>query len=337
VIGLASVPVPPHVFSLSAQRLDYGRFEWEGRGLQVRELRSLPLAPDVFQQGLLGGPLNNTVTFGELVKNFVAGISVPVKAASLVLPDAWMRVAFTESEELPSNEDAREEVLRWKLKRLVPFRVDELRLAATPVMPLAGRSEPGRVMMAFAIESLLAQIESAFAGAGVTLGNISNASLSFLGSVRTAGTDRGVARGADFNRGLVALALVDEEGYTLVFARDGEPVLHRFKAVSSSLPGEARASMVGRDLRLTRNFIEQQLPGMELGGVLLAAPAAMEATWADWLAEGLGIPVELTQPRHLPLDSQPGGGGEDPLAGGGPFSSWAELAPLVGAASQEVG
>ncbi len=320
------MPVPPHVFSLSPQRLDYGRFERVGRQLEVRELRSLPLAPDVFQRGLLGGPLTDTVAFGELVKGFVSGISVSVKAASLVLPDAWVRVAFAECEELPRNEDAREEVLRWKLKRLVPFRVDELRLAATPVSPLVGQTDSHRVMMAFAIESLMSQLESAFAGAGVRLGQITSASLSFLGSVDE----------AEFHHGLIAMALVDEKGYTLVFARDGEPVLHRFKAISSSLPESARAEMVGRDLRLTRNFLQQQLPGTQLAGVLLAAPAALEGLWADWLGEGLESPVELMRPQHLPLAATSGESDEGLLPGSGLFSSWAELAPLVGAASLEV-
>ncbi len=320
------MPVPPHVFSLSSQRLDYGRFERVGKRLEMRELRSLPLAPDLFQQGILGGPLNDTVAFGKLVKDFVQGISVPVKGASMVLPDGWVRVAFAECEELPKKDSAREEVLRWKLKRLVPFRVDELRLAATSVQPLVDQAENHRVMMAFAIESLLSQLEGAFAGAGVTLGQISSASLSFLVSVQ----------GAEFMRGLVALALVEDQGYTLVFARDGEPVLHRFKAISSSLPDSARAAMVGRDLRLTRNFLQQQLPGTELAGVLLAAPPALEDQWMDWLARGLESPVELLRPQHLSLASRAGRDADELPPGSGLFGSWAELAPLVGAASQKV-
>ena len=51
--GLAPVPVAPHVFSVSAERLDYARFERGAEGFECRELHSLDLPENSFQRGHL--------------------------------------------------------------------------------------------------------------------------------------------------------------------------------------------------------------------------------------------------------------------------------------------
>ena len=48
------------------------------------------LPRDSFQSGLLGGPLRDPAGFGELVGGVVRGVHGGVRAASLVIPDAWL-------------------------------------------------------------------------------------------------------------------------------------------------------------------------------------------------------------------------------------------------------
>jgi hypothetical protein len=259
-------------------------------------------------------------------------------------------VSFTEASEMPKTAEARDEVLRWKLKRLVPFRVDELRVGATEVTPLPSQQEPRRLLLGFAIEQLLAQLEDAFAGAGIRLGQITSVSLAVIGALddeRLAaapelreprrlpppGAQPGdlelgraaepgfVAAGARFG----ALSLVEEAGYTLAFIRGGEPVLHRFKAVAPNLPEAAWAGLVSRDLRLTRSFLSEHFPGSSLDWVLLSAPPELEAGWLARLADGLGCPARPLDGRHLP-----------PLQIEEAAAPWREMAPLLGAARREV-
>jgi hypothetical protein len=123
---------------------------------------------------------------------------------------------------------------------------------------------------------------------------------------------------------LTALAVVDEHGYSLVFVRGGAPILHRYKALSGGNAGST--GLVTRDLKLTRNFLDEHLPGVPLARVLLAAPPEQEPVWVDLLADGLGEPAAALDGRHLP-----------PLrAEEGVVPAWRELAPLLGAARQEV-
>jgi hypothetical protein len=311
------VPVPPHVFTLDATRLRYGQFVRDRQGFRCRALREAALPRDAFHSGLLGGPLRDPAGFQGILGSLLRGVpgGGKIKDASLVIPDAWLRVAFTESGDLPRSSDQLNEVLRWKLRRLVPFRVDELRVSAAEVPPLPVQEEPRRLLLGFGVEQLLAQVEDAFAAHRIRLGQISNASLSMLAALSAPRADE-----------LTAVGLVDEHGYTLVFVRGGAPVLHRYKGFTGGLPEGSRTGLVVRDLKLTRNFLDEHFPGVPLVRVLLAAPPELEPRWVDLLAEGLGEPAAPLDGRHLPpLRSEEGS-----------VPSWRELAPMLGAARQEV-
>ncbi|HTQ79646.1 MAG TPA: hypothetical protein VMM92_06595, partial [Thermoanaerobaculia bacterium] len=279
LFGFSPLAVPPHVFDLAERRLRYGQFVRAGNGFRFRAFHAVPLPPDAFLSGPLGGPLRDPRAFQASVAGLIKEIA-GVRDASLVIPDAWLRVSFTDSGELPRSGEAREEILRWKLKRLVPFRVDELRIGAQEVEPLPGQSaeEPRRLLLGFAVEHLLEQLEEAFAASAVRLGQITNTSLSLISALGEEGPEPG----------FWALVVVEEAGYTLAFVRGSEPILHRFKAFTGSLPEAARASLVTRDLKLTKNFLDEHYPGADLSRVLLAAPEALEPIWIERLRDGLG-------------------------------------------------
>jgi len=326
--------VPPHVFAVEPRRLCYGQFTRAGQGFRFRAWREVPLPGDAFHAGILGGPLRDPRAFGETLARLIGELPGAVKEASLVLTDPWLRVTFSEVGELPRGAEQRDEVLRWKLKRLVPFRVDELRISAVEVAPLATQAEPRRLILGFAVEQLLAQLEEAFEAAGVRIGQITNRSLATIAAVASpAGPpgqspdgDEPPARGAIDGAPLFwALLLVEEAGYTLAFVRGAEPVLHRFKGFAGSLPEAARSSFVSRDLKLTRDFLDEQFPGSRLERVVLAAPAELEPPWLERLREGLGQSAAPLDGRHLP-----------PLQAEGATAPWRELAPLLGAARREV-
>jgi hypothetical protein len=126
LLGFAPIPAPPQVFALTPTRLRYAAFSRDGAGWRLVDGREVALPADAFQHGPLGGPLRDPAAFGGLLAELLQRVAAPVRDASLLIPDAWLRVTFAESAELPKQASARDEVLRWRLKRLVPFRVDEL-------------------------------------------------------------------------------------------------------------------------------------------------------------------------------------------------------------------
>jgi hypothetical protein len=333
LLGFAPLPSPPHVFALDAARLRYGQLAVDRQGLRLRAFRQLALPPDAFHNGLLGGPLRDPGAFRELVGGILDGVPGGVREASLVIPDAWLRVTYAESGDLPRGGAALDEVLRWKLRRLVPFRVDELRIGAAEVSPLPGQEEPRRLLMGFAIEQLLAQIEDAFTAHGVRLGQISNVSLSLLdalGGADSRGPAAALPAVAVSQRGrssFLALTMVEDDGYTLVLARRGEAVLHRYKSTSAGAADTAPGGSVVRDLRLTRNFLDEHFPGSSLETVLLLAPPPLQPLWLDRLQQGFGRRAAVVDGAVLP-----------PLRSEAlsTLPPWRELAPMIGAARRMI-
>ena len=324
--GLGPLAAPPHAFALDGQRLRYGCFAADGDGFAFREYHLEEVPGDTFHRAPLGSLLKDPTALDALLGLLVERIATPVKEASLVLPDAWLRLAFSESAELPAAPRERDDVLRWKLKRLVPFRVDELRIGAVEVSPLPGQQEPRRLLLGFAVEALLAALEAAFQRAGIHLGRISSTSLALLAAlVEPPGGDAltalVLAEGAEGS----AEAGGDGSGYTLAVARDGELLLHRYKGLPAALPEAARGEFVRRDLALTRNFLAENVPDAAVGSAVLAAPPASRRAWLGWLEDGLGARAEALGPEHLP-----------PVDGAGAGIDWSELAPMLGVVRQEI-
>lgn len=332
LLGYGPVPAPPHAFSLDVRRLRYGQFVRDRHGFRLRNWRQAELPPDSFHGGILGGPLRDAAAFTAFVGGVVER-AAGVRDASLIVPDAWLRVSFSEITDVPRQAEARDEVLRWKLRRLVPFRVDELRVGAAEVAPLPVQEEPRRLLLGFGVEQLLAQLEDAFAAHGVRIGRITSSSLALLSAVE-------IPADSSAGGGFSAVVQVEPEGYTLIFARGGEPVLHRYKPFTGGMPTPQDAPQVGfvtRDLKLTRNFLDEHFPGSTLGTVLLLAPPEVEQLWVERLREGLGegtaAGLSAASLSIVPIDGRtlPPLRSEDPAA-----PPWREIAPMLGAVRQEV-
>ena len=170
------------------------------------------------------------------------------------------------------------------------------------------------MLVGFGVESLLTACERAFEACGVELGQITSTSLALASAVATRRS----------SSGLTALAHLQPEGYTLLLARRDEPVVVRLKPFAAGLPEEERAALVGQELRLTRSYIAERLPGEELETVVLAAPPEIATDWLRVLSEGLGHPAVALSAAQLPLAAE------------GASAPWIELAPLLGAACREV-
>jgi hypothetical protein len=310
---------PPHVFALDRSELGYGAFHRSPQGWIFEVSRREPLPEGLLTPGLLGAPMRDPRPFWELVQHFVRGLPGPIEAASLVLPDSWLRLAFVESGELPRGKKERDEVLRFKLKRLVPFRVEDLRLSEIEVTPFPNQEEPLRLMIGFAIESFLRQLEDAFRGVGIEIGRITNTTLALL-----SGLDHLVA-GDD----LACLVLVRRDDFTLSYLHRGEIVLYRYKGFGEEGAGNGRppaadAGVVRRDLRLTSSFVARHFPDRPLARAFLAAPPEVEDEWLGWLGEELDRAPEPLGYEHFALSRTQAA------------ESWLATGPLLGAASIEV-
>jgi hypothetical protein len=304
--------MPPHVFSIAPGVLRYARFERIAGVLELAEAREHALPPGWFAPGPLGGPARDPESLAEALDGVLAGTGV--EEASLVIADRWFRLAFGELTDLPKSREGRAEAFRFKLRQLVPFRVDELRAVGFEIEPLVAQEEPRRVVIGFCAEALVRQLEALFAERGITLGLITSESLALQSMLEP-------AAGAT---GLSVLVLAGVDAYTLLVSSAGGPVLFRHKPVDASVDAAVQEAAIVRELRLTRSFLEERLPGREVASAFVAA--AEPAGWIAWLRDGLGVAAE-------PLSSAALDSVTVRLPAGW---LWAEGGPLLGVALEEV-
>jgi hypothetical protein len=336
ILGTDPQPPPPHIFALDLPsgdhegqaglsqgpdgngetvadqgRLRYGSFHRGPQSFVYASHQEIELPPGLFGVGPLGAPLRDAHLFGEKVQQIVNSLEGPLKEAALVLPDRWLRLNFTEITTLPRRPRDIQDVLRFKLKRLVPFRVEDLRVSATEVYPFPNQEEPRRLLLGFALDTLLTQLEDAFAAVGVELGRITNTTLALIASL-----EHNLSA-----QDLAALITVQPGAYTVCYFQAGEPLLYRYKALPESTHP---SSSVRRDLRLTSGFVSQHFPDRPLSRLYLAAPEESEERWLDWLTDEFEIVPEPLAFGHFDITRTQVG------------PTWMETAPLLGAASLEV-
>lgn len=269
LLGLDPARVPPHAFALDERRLSYLSLDESG-DLYCRECLAEELPEDCFQAGPLGGRFGDQESFAKSLDALLANLVRRPTEASLVVPDSWMRLTFIEAEAWPRRREEQLEVLRFKLGRIVPFRVEELRIGAERVAALDGGQEH-RFLVGFGIDSAFRHIEKTFEDCGIRIGNLSNASLSILEALK-AGLEPAP---------LGAVVTVNDKSYSLMVTRHGEPIVYRGKTRASH---ESMAP-VGREFRLTRSFLQERLPPGIVSDIVLVAPEAHEAQWRALLEE----------------------------------------------------
>ncbi len=256
---------------------------------ELQAVRRRELPADTFQDGALGGPLREPAQFHDVVAELQqaadTATGAQVRAAALVLPDRWLRLTFAELEDVPRSPQHREEALRFKLRKQVPFRVEELRVRGARTANGAGEST--RFLIAFGVERVLAQIEDSFRRAGIHIGMVTNASLGAALGIRQ-------MHGAG---GAFLLLLAHRDGYSLLAQTEDGPALYRYKTFDPALSPSDASRLAVRELRLTRGFIEER--GLFGAGadlpehVLLLATEADRPAWRERLEDGLGLPARV--------------------------------------------
>lgn len=310
-LGFEPIAPPPFVFAVDEGELRFAAFTRTQHGIALEHEMAVTLPPETFSAGPLGGPLHAPLVLRDAITAILSRVETPVREASLLLPDAWLRLAFSEIDELSKKSALADQELRFKLKRLVPFRVEDLRVAAFQVTPFPNQEEKLRVLIGFAIEILLEQIESAFTACGVQVGRITNNTIALLAGIAP------LLRPGE----LGALLAIHPDATSLAYVRDGEPLIYRFKSFSES-PLDAMS--VERDLRLTLSFVRRQFPEVPIVRAFLATGPGAEQPWLEWVGDELGAPLEPLVYHHFSL------------LRARPATSWLHLGALLGAATLEV-
>lgn len=104
---------------------------------------------------------------GRIIKATLIKAGVNTNRISLAIPDACARVAIHPFETLPSKREEKTELLKWKLKKTIPYAIDDSHLSYVEQKTETGKNH---VITANIHKEILAQLEEVFESLGIHVG-----------------------------------------------------------------------------------------------------------------------------------------------------------------------
>jgi type IV pilus assembly protein PilM len=168
---------PKLACEISADRVLVGRVSENG-GRSLEACASAELAPGCVVPDLIEANLRQPDAVYEAIRDTLGSIGGRSHDVIAVLPDAAVRVVLLDFETLPSKRDEAEGVVRFRLKKSLPFDVDKAKVSYH-VQP----SNVGvRVIAAVALANVVEDYEAAFRQAGYQPGVVMPSMLAALGA-----------------------------------------------------------------------------------------------------------------------------------------------------------
>ena len=199
---------------------------------------------------------------------------------SVLLPDSSAQVALLTQRELPRSPRQATEVIRWQVKKRVPFRVEDARL---PFQRFALQDGSERVMVAVALESVIGQYEQIVSSLGLHAGMVGLSTLSLADLVG----------GKDENAGDRALINLTTERMTVMVLRDDVPLFYRSKSLIHDLREESERAHqeIQRELVSTVAYYRDRLAGKKgkITEARLRGPAVAGEPLVATIADVVGI------------------------------------------------
>ncbi len=261
-------PEPPglaiEVGSRSLRAVRVSRFGGEARfgAAGIAELD-----PNVLRISMSDPNVLNRGVFVDTLKRLLHRVgSADRGRVGLVLPDPVARVALVPGTELAAaGEGELAEMVRFRLKKAVPFDIREARVSFTTL----GNPSEGVVAVA-ALESILRGYEDACEAAGLKPGRVEISSLSLADWVLSQGA-----------AGDVLIINGDTGWVSLTILRGGRPLLVR--TLDATAVGDTAA--LNRELGSTLIYYRERLEGWGLSSafVRLLAPEVSHSALSDVL------------------------------------------------------
>ncbi len=241
--------------------------------------------PGSFEVGHAGLQAVDRRKLSAVLASLQARIDGPSRAA-LVTPSGWTRSYVLNFDDLPRNQVELNQVVRWRLKKLLPVPPAELRLFTEPMQRANGSRS---VVCMTGIDRAFGGLEAAFSDVGVELGLITTRAFALA------------------HRPTISPSILvqQEDGFVMVLLIvDDHPRLIRTKPLAASRnPGETTR----RELNLTLGFIRENL-GVD-GDIQLQVSAENKELLGeieDWRAGVEGL--SKSTGASLPTFSQGGAG-----------------------------
>lgn len=167
---------PKIACEISADRVLAGKLADAGGVVELCSFRELPpgsVVPDLTESNIL-----QPEVVRKAINDAVGAVAGRLRDVIGILPDAAVRVVLLDFDTLPSNPQEAESVVRFRLKKSLPFDVEKAKVSYHVQTSLGGL----RLVAAVALASVIEDYEAAFRDAGYSAGVILPSMLAALGA-----------------------------------------------------------------------------------------------------------------------------------------------------------
>jgi type IV pilus assembly protein PilM len=250
--------------------------------LGERALAPSPSAPNVLKPHL----------FREALPR-VSGAEPKRTAAALVIPDYAVRMAILDFEEFPAGEEERTALLRFRLRKSVPFHIDEAQLAYAIQL-----DEPKRIeVLAVAVaRPILDEYERIFTDAGYRVGLVTPSSIATLRLC--AGAASGLTLLAKAAGSTLSVLLVERGRVRLVRSLD-------LASTEGEEPEREDRSILPK-LQQTLAYAEDQI-GQSVGRLLLCGFGQETDSLGKLAQREFGVPYSPVRSKFGPASQENAG------------------------------
>jgi type IV pilus assembly protein PilM len=167
---------PKLACEIAADRVLVGRLAEDGRSLEASAAQEL--APGTVVPDLVENNLRQRAAVTEALQETLRSVASRSHDVIAIVPDAAVRVVLLEFDTLPSDAEEAASVVRFRMKKSLPFDVDKARVSYH-----AQKANDGvRVVAAVALASVVEDYEAAFRDAGFSPGVVLPSMLAALGA-----------------------------------------------------------------------------------------------------------------------------------------------------------
>ncbi|PYR98454.1 MAG: hypothetical protein DMG12_22960 [Acidobacteria bacterium] len=146
---------------------------------QVAAKLAMDLPSGTFAGSLTGTNIHNLETLRSNLKDLLSQVGFKGSEIVVIVPDDAARIAFLTAERLSKDPEVVQTFIRWKLKKTVPFEVEQAQVAFRVLGPHHGATSVD-MLIAISPRSVVEEYESLFDSLGIHAGLVLPSTLAAL-------------------------------------------------------------------------------------------------------------------------------------------------------------
>ena len=285
--------------------------------LSLEAHQALPMPEQTVSASVLRPTLGAPEELAKRVQELFTKTGTKPGRVSLVLPDNLAKVSLLSLPEKPASSKQLDEIVRFKMKRAVPFRLEEASMAYQVLE--GGDGQGCSVLVILLRKYMIEQYEQILADSGAQVGLVD------LSTTNVFNLCRDEIATASAAEGDVALLNCTPSYFSMLIGRNGRLIFYRCKSYAGGDESEALLqSVMSREIATSLSYYREKLEGQGIRTVFVRSTAQSLDTLEEILGRHEIERVELIDPsKALEMVE---GMRIDPVVG-------QRMAPAIGAAA----